>query len=201
MHVRDQFSSLNAFVQENISGNRVVRAFAKEDYEIGRFDKENAAYRDSELDAATIWTKYIPIFEFLSSLLTVILMVVGGVMCIRGDMTLGNLVMINSYLWMLNNPLRMIGWLINDYQRFATSVVKIYKTICDRPDIMTPQYPKTVKRLRWQCGISRMSPIVRMMSRFWIMSVSKCTGRADHRHHRGDRFRQDDGHEPSVQIL
>ena len=74
-------------------------------------------------------------------------MVVGGVMCIRGDMTLGNLVMINSYLWMLNNPLRMIGWLINDYQRFATSVVKIYKTICDRPDIMTPQYPKTVKKL------------------------------------------------------
>ncbi len=147
MHVRDQFSSLNAFVQENISGNRVVRAFAKENYEIGRFDKENAAYRDSELDAATIWTKYIPIFEFLSSLLTVILMVVGGVMCIRGDMTLGNLVMINSYLWMLNNPLRMIGWLINDYQRFATSVVKIYKTICDRPDIMTPQYPKTVKKL------------------------------------------------------
>ncbi|WP_242826819.1 ABC transporter ATP-binding protein [Butyrivibrio sp. NC3005] len=148
MHIRDKFSSLNAFAQENISANRVVRAFAKEDYEIERFDKENAAYRDSELDAAKVWTKYIPIFEVLSCLLTVVLMIVGGVMCVLGYMTLGNMVMINSYLWMLNNPLRMFGWLINDYQRFTTSVVKIYATIADKPDIMTPKYPKTDKRIK-----------------------------------------------------
>ncbi len=109
LYIRDRFSSLNAFTQENISGNRVVRAFAKEDYEIEKFDKENEAYRLSELDAAKVWTRYIPIFEFQAFLLTIILMVVGGIMCINGDMTLGNLVMINSYLWMLNNPLRMMG--------------------------------------------------------------------------------------------
>ena len=52
MKIRERFSSLNALAQENISGNRVVRAFAKEDYELEKFDKENAAYRDAELDAA-----------------------------------------------------------------------------------------------------------------------------------------------------
>ncbi len=148
MHIRDKFSSLNAFVQENISGNRVVRAFAKEDYEIEKFDKENADYRDAELDAATIWTRYIPIFIFLSHLLTFMLMVAGGIMCIYGYMSLGNMVMINSYLWMLSNPLMMMGWLVNDYQRFTTSVEKIYATITQKPDIQTPRYPKEVDKIK-----------------------------------------------------
>ncbi len=157
MHIRDCFSSLNALAQENISGNRVVRAFAKEDYEIEKFDRENAQYRDAELSAAKIWTNFIPVFEVLSSLLTVILMAVGGVMCIHGQMTLGNLVMINSYLWMLNQPLRMFGWLINDYQRFTTSVVKIYATVSEKPAIQTPQYPKKKNSLRGEvefCDVS-----------------------------------------------
>ena len=148
MRIRDKFSSLNAFVQENISGNRVVRAFAKEDYEIEKFDVENEAYKESELDAAKVWTKYIPIFIFLSHMLTFLLMLVGGIMCIYGQMTLGNMVMINSYLWMLNNPLTMMGWLINDYQRFTTSVDKIYSTITQKPDIQTPRYPKEVSKIK-----------------------------------------------------
>ncbi|MCR4793204.1 MAG: ABC transporter ATP-binding protein/permease [Lachnospiraceae bacterium] len=148
MKIRERFSSLNALAQENISGNRVVRAFAKEDYELEKFDKENEAYRDAELDAAKVWTKYVPIFEILSSFLTVILMVVGGIMCIKGEMTLGNMVMVNSYLWMLNMPLRMFGWLINDYQRFTTSVVKIYTTVSEKPQITTPLSPKKSEKIR-----------------------------------------------------
>ena len=148
MKIRDRFSSLNAFAQENISGNRVVRAFAKEDYEIEKFDKENAQYRDAELDAAKVWTKYVPVFEVLSQLLTVILMLVGGIMCVKGAMTLGGMVMVNSYLWMLNMPLRMFGWLINDYQRFTTSVVKIYATVSEKPSITTPAKPKTGKKIK-----------------------------------------------------
>lgn len=145
--VRERFSSLNAFAQENISGNRVVKAFAKEDYEIEKFQKENKGYRDSEVEATDVWVKYVPLFEFLSSTLVFILMILGGIMCIKGDMSLGDLVMINSYLWMLNNPLRMAGWLVNDVFRFSTSVDKIYATISEEPDIMTPRYPEDVMRI------------------------------------------------------
>lgn len=145
--VREKFSSLNAFTQENIGGNRVVKAFAKEDYEIEKFQKENEGYRQSELDAAKVWIKYVPIFEFLASTLVFILMIVGGIMCIKGEMSLGNLVMINGYLWMLNNPMRMAGWLINDVFRFSTSVDKIYATITTEPEIMTPRYPEPVLQI------------------------------------------------------
>lgn len=146
-NVREKFSSLNAFAQENISGNRVVKAFAKEDYEIEKFQKENNGYRQSEIDATKVWVKYVPMFEFLSSMLVFILMIMGGIMCIKGDMTLGNLVMINGYLWMLNNPLRMAGWIINDVFRFSTSVDKIYATIKTEPEIMTPRYPQDVMKI------------------------------------------------------
>ena len=146
-HIREQFSSLNTFVQENVSGNRVVKAFSKEDYEIQKFNKENDAYRDAELAAAEIWTKYVPLFEFLSNMLTVILMLVGSIMVIRGSMTLGNYVTINGYLWMLMNPLRQIGWRINDIQRFTTSVEKIYATYSEEPDVKRPVSGIEKKRL------------------------------------------------------
>ena len=146
-HIREQFSSLNNFVQENVSGNRVVKAFSKEDYEIQKFNKENDAYRDAELAAAEIWTKYVPLFEFLSNMLTVILMLVGSIMVIRGSMTLGNYVTINGYLWMLMNPLRQIGWRINDIQRFTTSVEKIYATYSEEPDVKRPVSGIGKKRL------------------------------------------------------
>lgn len=133
--IRDCFSSLNSFVQENISGNRMVRAFAKESYEIEKFNKFNEEYRQSELNATRIWSNYLPIFEFLSNALTVILILVGGKMALTGIITIGQLVTVYGYLWMLNYPLKMVGWYINDTQRFLTSVDRIYNTVKEEPTI------------------------------------------------------------------
>ncbi len=146
--IRQQFSSLNTFVQENISGNRVVKAFAREDYELGKFNKENDAYRDAELNASAIWMKFVPIFEFLSNVLTVVLMLYGGYMVIQGEITLGDMVTVNGYLWMLTVPLRMAGWWINDIHRFTTSAEKIYATYSQEPDIKGPELP--VKRKQFE---------------------------------------------------
>lgn len=140
-NIRLAFSSLNAFAQENISGNRVVKAFAKEDYEIEKFNKENDNYRDSQLKAAAVWTRFVPVFEFLSSVLVFILMLVGGIRVVNGEMSLGDMVSINGYLWMLTMPLRSAGWLINDIQRFLTSIDKIYSTISHDPDVKAPNNP------------------------------------------------------------
>lgn len=145
-NIRKRFSSLNTFVQENVSGNRVVKAFAKEDYEIERFNRENDAYRDAELEATNIWKKYVPIFEFMANALTVVLYLVGGIMVINKHMTIGTLVSVSGYLWMLNNPLRMAGWLANDYQRFVTSVEKIYATVIVEPRIYNKENAITKER-------------------------------------------------------
>lgn len=134
---RNCFSSLNAFVQENVSGNRVVKAFAKEDYEIEKFNKENDKFRDSQIKGSRVWMKYVPKFEILSYALTIILMAYGGYMVIQGEITMGDLVKVNGYLWMLNTPLRMAGWWVNDIQNFYTSIEKIYNTYKEEPRVHT----------------------------------------------------------------
>lgn len=155
--IRERFSSLNTFAQENISGNRVVKAFAREDYEIGKFNRENDAYRDAELNASATWKKYIPVFEFLSNMLTVVLMVYGGYMVIQGEITMGNLVTVNGYLWMLTVPLRMAGWWINDIHRFTTSAEKIYNTYSQEPSVRTPGRPVERRRLNGDVEFSHVS--------------------------------------------
>lgn len=154
---RDCFSSLNAFVQENVSGNRVVKAFAKEDFEIEKFNKENDKFRAAQIDASKIWMKYVPIFEVLSYALTIILILYGGYMVIQGEITLGQLVTVNGYLWMLNNPLRQAGWLVNDISNFTTSVEKIYATYSEEPHVKTPVSGVVKKHLKGEVEFKNVS--------------------------------------------
>ncbi len=156
-HIRNCFSSLNAFVQENVSGNRVVKAFAKEDFEMEKFNRENDAYMEAQLASSQVWMKYLPVFEVLSYLLNVILMLYGGYMVIQGEITLGNLVTVNGYLWMLTVPLRMAGWWVNDIHRFITSVEKIYDTYMEEPGIKTPIAPVEGRKLEGNVEFQEVS--------------------------------------------
>ena len=107
--------------------------------EIEKFNKENDKFRDAQVAGSKIWMKYVPIFEILAYALTIILMLYGGYMVIQGEITMGDLVKVNGYLWMLNTPLRMAGWWVNDIQNFATSLEKIYNTYSEEPGVQTPR--------------------------------------------------------------
>ena len=78
-------------------------------------------------------------------------------MVVNGAISLGKLVTVSGYLWMLNNPLRMAGWLANDYQRFVTSVEKIYSTISVEPSIKEPPSPYEVKKLKGMIEFKHVS--------------------------------------------
>lgn len=134
-NVREAYSKLNSVVQENISGNRVVKAFAKENYEIEKFEVENNNYKNKNLDTVTITKKYIPILEYLANFLNVIMILVGGILVINKNMTISELVVFNGLLWALNNPMRMAGYLINDTQRFITSTIKIMELLDEEAKI------------------------------------------------------------------
>ncbi|MDT1995940.1 multidrug ABC transporter ATP-binding protein [Carnobacterium divergens] len=123
--IRESFSRLNSMVEENISGNRVVKAFAREDYEIDKFNKHNEDFKQRNMDSAAVSKRYLPILDSLASSLTIITFVFGGYLVIIEQMTLGDLVAFTGFLWMLNMPMRMSGWLINDVQRFIASSFKI----------------------------------------------------------------------------
>ena len=130
--IRESFSQLNSMVEENIGGNRVVKAFAREDYEIEKFNQVNDDYMEKNMESADVLAKNLPWLEFFSSSLSVLSLVVGGILVINSSLTIGALVTFTNYLWMLNNPLRNSGWIISDTQRFFASSVKV-RALLDEP--------------------------------------------------------------------
>jgi len=146
--IREQFSKLNTVVQENISGNRVVKAFAKQDFEISKFEIENNNYMDTNMKLAEVIKKYMPILNALSNMFNVIMLLVGGILIINDRLTIGELVMFNGLIWAINNPMNMVGWLINDIQRFIASARKIRILIKEETKIKNPPdgiKPKNIK--------------------------------------------------------
>ncbi len=127
--LREKLAGMNTYAQENISGNRVVKAFAREDYEIDKFDVSNADFRDTNKKTQLIWVKYYPYIESLANLLSVVLILVGGLFIINGELTMGEYVAFSGLIWAIANPMRNLGNIMNEFQRFdaaSNKVMEIY---------------------------------------------------------------------------
>lgn len=133
--MRERLSEMNTAAQENIAGNRVVRAFAREKYEEESFERRNAAFRDSQLAINKKWLSFYPFIELLANSMTIITVFLGGFFIILGEITPGELTIFTQLSWALSNPMRQLGNLINDTQRFATSATKIMELYYGRPHI------------------------------------------------------------------
>lgn len=133
--IRESFSRLNSMVEENIGGNRVVKAFAREEFEIEKFNDYNQDYKQRNMASAEVSAKFLPWLDLLAGSLTMTTLLIGGWLVIQDQMTLGELITFNGFLWMLNQPMRMSGWLINDVQRFNASCIKIRQMIHTKANI------------------------------------------------------------------
>jgi ATP-binding cassette subfamily B protein len=138
--LRKKLTSLSTTVTENIDGNRVVKAFAREPHEIDKFEVHNADFRDTSVENALIAARYQPALEGFSQALAVIMLIAGGIFLIRGEMTAGQYLAFSSLTWALANPLRMLGLLLADIQAFnaaAAMIEEVYEPQCsikDKPD-------------------------------------------------------------------
>lgn len=133
--VRDQFAVLNTRVGENIEGNRVVKAFVRENYEIDRFDSENEKFRDVAVENADVRVKYTPWIDALCGILPVILILFGGYLVMRGEVTIGQLVTFNGLMWAFTQPINMFGNLVDNMQNFGASQDRLYELWCAEPKI------------------------------------------------------------------
>ncbi|GHV51379.1 multidrug ABC transporter ATP-binding protein [Spirochaetia bacterium] len=138
--LREKLTVLSTAVTENIDGNRVVKAFAREDYEKDHFEVRNADFRDTSFENAFIAAKYQPLLELLSQMLLIIMLVVGGIFLIRGELTPGQYLAFSSLTWALAMPLRMLGILLADLQRLHAAAAMVMEVtnsepvIVERPD-------------------------------------------------------------------
>ena len=133
--MRDKLSEMNTAAQENIAGNRVVKAFAREEYEKERFEVRNKAFMDSHLRINKLWLTFFPMIELLVNAIQLVTVFVGGLFIIRGELTPGELAIFTGLSWAVSNPMRELGNLINDLQRFSTSASKVMELYYARPEI------------------------------------------------------------------
>ena len=154
---REQLSRLNTVVQENISGNRVVKAFVREDYEMEKFQKENQEYKRLNIRANMIWLKYGPIIDSIASIITVLNLAVGGTMVALGNITLGELSLFLSLAWALNEPMILVGPLVNDTQRFLASCEKVMGLYFMKPDIESPSVDMAPETARGEVELKDVS--------------------------------------------
>ncbi|WP_231574028.1 ABC transporter ATP-binding protein [Paenibacillus sp. FSL R5-0345] len=143
--LRERLSQLNTTTQENISGNRVVKAFAREEFEVQKFTEKNVNYSTANKKAALVWLDYFPYLESFAQGFNVILMLVGGLFLMNGRITFGEFTAFSSLIWAVSNPMRNIGIIINDIQRFFASLSKIVDIYYAKPNIIN-EHKSTTKR-------------------------------------------------------
>ena len=113
--MRQAMSHLTTAVQENITGVRTVKSFARESFEIDKFSARSDAYKSNQIGAAILWARYFPVMELLANMCPVILLIVGGRLVINHSLTLGQLVAFFSMVWYIIGPMWSIGFQINNY--------------------------------------------------------------------------------------
>ncbi len=134
--LREKLSHLNTNAQENISGNRVVKAFAREDYEIEKFDRCNSDYAATNKKTALTWLSFFPYVETFANLLPVVLLLVGGLFLINGSLTMGEYVAFSGLTWAIANPMRQLGNIMNEFQRFSAASRKVMEIYYSEPSIV-----------------------------------------------------------------
>lgn len=137
--LREKLAQMNTYAQENISGNRVVKAFAREDYEIAKFDRANRDYAETNKATGMVWLKFYPYVESIANLMPVVMLAVGGVFLVNGQMTMGEYVAFSGLIWAIANPMRQMGNIMNEFQRFSAASQKVMEIYYSEPKIKDSQ--------------------------------------------------------------
>ena len=138
--IQAQFAELSARVQENLSGVRVIRAFAAEGREVETFREMHQEYLDRNQRLIRVWGVFYPMLGFLSGLAALLALYLGGREVVGGRITLGQFVAFTVYLGMLNWPVVALGWVINLFQRGMASYRRIVDVLDVTPSIRSPMH-------------------------------------------------------------
>ncbi|MBQ6947662.1 MAG: ABC transporter ATP-binding protein [Clostridia bacterium] len=141
--LRDKFSDMNTYVNENLGAYRVVKAFAREDYENGRLQDISAEYRDIAIDNAKKRLHVSTPQHLVSRLMSIFGLCLAAVFVIRGEMTVGALTVFNTFVFNLQEPIRTITTLISVTQQVTVSAHKIYDLYTTDPEVGNTAHLRT----------------------------------------------------------
>src|ERR1017187_950868 len=133
--IQKMFSDISSRVQENLSGVRVIRAYAQEKAELHKFELLNQDYVSQNIRLAKLSALFMPLLQGLISLSFLMVLLAGGYRLLEHRISLGSFVMFNTYMGMLVWPMIAIGWVVNLMQRGRASWERIMQLMRERPAI------------------------------------------------------------------
>jgi ATP-binding cassette subfamily B protein len=146
--IQEQFAALSTFVQENLSGVRIVRAYTREREEMKRFDAYNDDYRARNMALVRTSGAFHPLLGLLSGVALILVTGVGGLEVMAGGITLGDFVAFSMYLTMLVWPMIALGWVVNLFQRGEASMGRLNVVLRAQPAVLPPAAATPVNDVR-----------------------------------------------------
>ncbi len=143
MNVQNENGELGTVMQESLSGVRVVKAFARENFEIAKFGAKNQELRLLNMSAMRLSAWNQPLMLLVINIITVLVVWIGGVAVIGNHLSIGVLAAITQYILLLNTPVRAFGFMVTWFMRGLSggerifSVLDVQSTITDAPDART----------------------------------------------------------------
>jgi ATP-binding cassette subfamily B multidrug efflux pump len=133
--VQAQLSEISAIVQENLSGARVVRAYAQEPHEMARFQAANEEYLRRNRQLIRMYGSLYPGIQLLMGAGAALILWLGGRMVVAGTITIGEFVAFGVYLAMLHWPMIALGWVVNIFERGEASMGRLAEILAAAPEI------------------------------------------------------------------
>jgi ABC-type multidrug transport system fused ATPase/permease subunit len=133
--VRDRLGDINARLQDDLAGIRVVQAFGQEDAELERFHRVSERYYHERVRAIRTWSTFFPALDFVSALGGAVMLGVGAYMVVTGQMSLGTLVAFLSYIHSFYDPLRRLTEVDNTFQQAIAAGERIFELMDEKPEI------------------------------------------------------------------
>lgn len=134
--ISEENAVLNTVAEENLAGVRTVKAFAREKFEIKKFLSHNKKYYDLNMQQAKILTKNQPNIQFITKLLPISIIIFGGYLVMKEEITLGSLGAFVEYSMNIVWPMEMLGWLTNDFSSAVASSKKLHKIYNESSEII-----------------------------------------------------------------
>ncbi|HEY1012496.1 MAG TPA: ABC transporter ATP-binding protein [Herpetosiphonaceae bacterium] len=131
--IQEQMGVLSTIMQESLTGIRVVKAFAREPHELAKFDRENGEWFERRHKVIKVWANNWPLFTFLVASSVFLLLWFGGPLALRGEITVGSLFAMISYVLVLNHPVQRLGFLVNLAATASASSARVFE-IMDTAD-------------------------------------------------------------------
>lgn len=155
--ISEENAQLNTVAEENLAGVRTVKAFAREKHEIGKFLAHNKRYYELNMQQSKVFVKYYPYINLITKLLPLSVLLVGGWMVTKGEMTLGSLTAFIEYSMNIVWPMEMLGWLTNSLSSAMASNKKLKAIYAEKPTITSPENPVILEKVNGRIEFSHVS--------------------------------------------